>query len=417
MSQDNSDEDNIKNNLEHLKNAIIHDDVEMLKKLLTQNSEFPLIDGMTLLQYAAQNGSFDIAEYLLQNRDNQSKDQNEDQQNKALIIACSNGNTEIVGLLIAFGCDPNLHVEGMPSPLMTACQRNFHETVRYLLKSGACMTEISRIDIKIPSSNSSLEKFYEIFPEICNFTDEPTNILILACKKGDTDMLSRLLEQMNIQEFINTDLLLLSFKRKLIKATYKACKKKGVRSTDCPFPGIPPNFERHSYDLYEIKQRENKCEEEENSEEEGKEIEMEEMVRVVLNHGRVSHSQFYDPFYGRIAALFNSAIENNYSDISKVTKILNILIDKNLIPHDITDNLIMLLSLGQTDLVDFLLDLQLPFDVNNDILQELVNNNKLKREIKNKFYEKGVKSINRSCTPMPFGDKSFEFNPFGDFSD
>ena len=218
MKQDYSDED-----LRRLIYAIIQDDVEMLKEFLTQNSEIPLIYGMTLLQFATQKKSFNIVKYLLQNHYKKNKDQ----QGKAFITACSKGYTDIVRLLIKFGCDPNLHDKEMPSPLMLACQSNFHETVDYLLESGACMKEISRIEneIKIPSSNSTLKELYDMFHKICNFTDEPTTMLIMACSKCNNDMLSLLLDHIDIPKFIKIDLSFLAFKEKLIKATYKACKK------------------------------------------------------------------------------------------------------------------------------------------------------------------------------------------------
>lgn len=57
--------------------------------------------------------------------------------NTPLIIACNNGETDIVKLLLKYGADPNIQEYNDFTALMDACSKGYKEIVKILLENGA----------------------------------------------------------------------------------------------------------------------------------------------------------------------------------------------------------------------------------------------------------------------------------------
>lgn len=414
LIKDNSAEVNSRNMQTLLQSAIKFDRVEILKKLLSEN---PKISGMALLRYASQNGSLFSAKYIIQNHINQF----ENELNKAFIDACANGHTCIVKLLNKNGCDPNMRVEGMLSPLMASVKNGHFETCEFLFELGACIKKISGTKFEIPSSDRPLKEFYDSLYDISNFNDETSELLLKACEKGNGDILRLLLRHINTDDLIKNDENLRIDKIKLIKATCKA-----IKNHDRSKKSSSGSVGKKQDDDDDIVNEEEEEEDEDDDDEDDNEIK--ESLGIVSRKKMTLDYPFYypklyrkyDPNYGIIYAMFNTvikkAIKGSIDPLDALTTLEVLIDDEHLLPRDITSQLIKCIRSNLLGLIRFMLDHNnndhglLPFDPNNNDLRKLVENLSNEKEIQDKFVKKGVKLTGEPCIFTPPFDEKTEFD-------
>ena len=170
-------------------------DIAMAKKLIehevdifTRND-----DDMTPLEIAVQYDHTEIVRLLLKNEPDDVVQDDEYYQDhyNALLQAVTNGNIEIVRLLLNHGLDLNEGIENYEeTPLIEAIEANQTKMVQFMLEQGADLAEnLSSLEIAIKNGN------IEIVRLLINYGFTVNEDLIEAIRANQTKMVQILLEQ------------------------------------------------------------------------------------------------------------------------------------------------------------------------------------------------------------------------------
>jgi ankyrin repeat protein len=130
-----------------------------------------------------------------------------EEENSALLLACSIGNKEIVKLLLEYGADSNLAKSNGEAPLYRAVYYGYKEIVDLLLSNGAdvnqiCKTKPEQVYGVTPLYSALIYGYKEIAKSLIELGAE-VNILCgskgtlpltIAATNGDVDMVKLLLE-------------------------------------------------------------------------------------------------------------------------------------------------------------------------------------------------------------------------------
>ena len=109
-------------------------DVGQVERYLNSSSQHSHQTLMAALMVACQNGHSDVVKLIIQ--DGTSVDLNNKDQ-PALIVASQNGHSEVVDILISHGAQVNLQDNVGMSSLMIASQNGYHDiTIMLLLQHG-----------------------------------------------------------------------------------------------------------------------------------------------------------------------------------------------------------------------------------------------------------------------------------------
>ena len=132
-----------------IENAVIKNDIEMVKKLVPKVNNLDFSAGYnyhyTLLGLAANEGFIEILEILLEN--GASVEKYYQYGATPLFFAAENGHTNIVDLLLnKYGANPNVYASNsliQHTPLTAAAKNNHSEIVKMLAEKGANLNAFS----------------------------------------------------------------------------------------------------------------------------------------------------------------------------------------------------------------------------------------------------------------------------------
>jgi ankyrin repeat protein len=118
-----------------LADAVEKNDHAAIRTLLKKRADVnaPQADGMTALHWAAYRDDLETAKLLVSANVNATNHYGV----APLSLACQNGNTAMVELLLTQGADPNTMLRGGETPLMTAARTGKTGPVKALLARGA----------------------------------------------------------------------------------------------------------------------------------------------------------------------------------------------------------------------------------------------------------------------------------------
>lgn len=139
-----------------LHRAVVHGDLKEVRELIELGIDVDLmVDSKTPLILAIENEMFEMAQELIQ----QGAHVNHCYDESPLHVSASHGLTDLTGLLLASGANPNILAEERITPLMCAAEHGSIKVASQLVKAGADIDAWSQEDsaLTISVANGHLD--------------------------------------------------------------------------------------------------------------------------------------------------------------------------------------------------------------------------------------------------------------------
>lgn len=426
--------DKLSNKLQPIHYACIGGYIDTIEYLISLKADINLMaNSKTPIFYAARYGSLGAVKLLVKHG---ATFKFKRRKNSPIVEAALGGHADVINYFLKHGCDPNVYTSTGETPLMAAISGNNPEVVKLLLKSGAKISfepfnrkksnskkndneEVSSEDENDPKGNKRGQKarkerneikrkmalLDKEIAEINSFNmKDTTDLLIASSRKGNIEIFKLILQNIDVQKYIESDEEITNRKKKVNREKYKLLLEEKKQEEILRKKRLRTRFGKrrlfHLSDLSsstdeddsdeDIHYNDKKAKEEEEDNEEEEKDEDKKIYRELCSLGYYSYGNFddtslySDPYCGKLYQLFSNAVD------FKSLELLKILIENKLIPKDTNKFYIRMANEGCVDMINYMLDNDIPFNKNDlNLKKEIFNLGKI--EILEKFRQKGLK--------------------------
>lgn len=422
----------LSNKLQPIHYACIGGYIDTIEYLISLNADINLMaNSKTPIFYAARYGSLGAVKLLVKHG---ATFKFKRRKNSPIVEAALGGHADIINYFLKNGCDPNVYTSTGETPLMAAITGNNAEVVKLLIKNGAKIdfepiakkrmntTKNNNTDAD-PSDEEGTETTAKaknqkkkenadrkrrkaiLNKEIIDINNyncrDTSDLLIAASRKGNIEIFKLILENIDIKKYIESDIEITNRKKRVNREMYALILEEKQLEMQRRSLRYKFNYRRKTLqsddsdsdsdsDCYYIGMKKKKSNKEEEEEEEEEQDEDTKIFHKLCTNGYYSYGSYEDatmlsdPNSGKICQLFSNALN------SKSLELLKILVENKLVPKDTNRFYVRMASEANIDILNYMLDNDLPFNKNDtNLKKEVFNLGKI--EILEKFRQRGLR--------------------------